>query len=195
MASYTPSDAIDPSKERDWPAQLGMLDWDSTSIVFTKRSLLEFLKYAGVTVDPNFTNIGKLPRYAKFGKLSGDTSVAKDSGSAGSSAASASAPAADFKPTRRVREPPGGAHANIFQHDVDDDALAGAPPKEPAPAEATASPSSPPDAEANEESQMPQSKSRGGVAGLWDEPDKPAFKPTRRVREIPGGKDSISGLF
>ena len=57
-----------------------MLDWDSTSIVFTKRSLIEFLKqvsltseplhvgltsngrYTGTTVDPNFTNIQKLPR-------------------------------------------------------------------------------------------------------------------------------------
>lgn len=56
------------SKERDWPANLGtssqldrplrmpliinlvystgMMDWDNTSIVFTKRSLIEFLKYA-----------------------------------------------------------------------------------------------------------------------------------------------------
>lgn len=58
---YTPSEVVDMSKERDWAAALGvcsllgvwhvihsytagMLDWDSTSIVFTKRSLLEFLK-------------------------------------------------------------------------------------------------------------------------------------------------------
>ena len=56
-----------------------MLDWDSTGILFTKRSLIEFLKlvhslekfnrfnigsyrYTGVTVDVNLTNIGKLPR-------------------------------------------------------------------------------------------------------------------------------------
>ena len=50
------------SKERDWPANLGifakdrpylclpisaytgMLDWDSTGVLFTKRSLIEFLK-------------------------------------------------------------------------------------------------------------------------------------------------------
>ena len=60
-------------------AYTGMLDWDSTGVLFTKRSLIEFLKlvlsygkfnhlnigsyrYTGVTVDPNFTNIGKLPR-------------------------------------------------------------------------------------------------------------------------------------
>ena len=57
----------------------GMLDWDNTNIVFTKRSLIEFLKYAmlmdhhasfanllwrytGTTVDTNFQNVSKLPR-------------------------------------------------------------------------------------------------------------------------------------
>ena len=57
----------------------GMLDWDNTNIVFTKRSLIEFLKfvflsanasnsdddsdrYTGTTVDTNFSNISKLPR-------------------------------------------------------------------------------------------------------------------------------------
>lgn len=56
----------------------GMMDWDDTSIVFTKRSLIQFLKYAfstlalaslanlfwrytGTTVDTNFQNISKLP--------------------------------------------------------------------------------------------------------------------------------------
>ncbi|TCD59816.1 hypothetical protein EIP91_011395, partial [Steccherinum ochraceum] len=45
MATYTPSTAVDMSKEKDWPMALGMMDWDTTNIVFTKRSLLEFLKY------------------------------------------------------------------------------------------------------------------------------------------------------
>lgn len=59
---FTPSTTVDMSKERDWPASLGitlqsmrhrpinlflltgMLDWDSTGVLFTKRSLIEFLK-------------------------------------------------------------------------------------------------------------------------------------------------------
>ncbi|KAF7984066.1 hypothetical protein HWV62_17616 [Athelia sp. TMB] len=60
--TFTPSATFDPTKEKDWQANLGMLDWDTTKIVFTKRSLLEFLKSTGTTVDPNFTNLSKLPR-------------------------------------------------------------------------------------------------------------------------------------
>ncbi|KAI0668563.1 hypothetical protein C8Q78DRAFT_1047816 [Trametes maxima] len=189
-STFTPSDIIDPTKERDWPANLGMLDWDRTGIVFTKRSLLEFLKYAGVTVDPNFTNIQKLPRYAKFGKLSAAEASSEASEAAGqSSEAAAVAPsessvADDFKPTRRVRDPPGGRQHNIFGDNIDDDALAGAPPK---PAVAVQ--------ESVEEESALRNKRTDTVAGLWDAPEDGGFKPTRRVRERPGGKDSISGLF
>ena len=109
-------------------------------------------RYTGTTVDPNFTNIQKLPRaskswlplfsnlqlshgragYAQFGKLSGDADVGQGSTAtttASSASTSQAAPATDFKPTRRVREPPGGSHSNIFQYDGEDDALAYAPPK------------------------------------------------------------------
>ncbi|EIW60726.1 uncharacterized protein TRAVEDRAFT_146360 [Trametes versicolor FP-101664 SS1] len=187
--TFTPSNTIDMDKERDWPANLGMLDWDSTSVVFTKRSLLEFLKYAGITVDPNFTNIQKLPRYATFGKLSGDASAAPDASSAGTEAAATAAapaqevpPVSDFKPTRRVRDPPGGRQHNIFDDVVEEDALSGAPPKA-----------------GDVAADAPRNRRTTSVAGLWDAPDNTSnnsgFKPTRRVREIPGGKDSISGLF
>lgn len=59
MSSFTPSNTFD-TPEKDWQANLGerstslsfkslndisgMLDWDSTKIVFTKRQLIEFLK-------------------------------------------------------------------------------------------------------------------------------------------------------
>ncbi len=36
----------------------------------------------------------------------------------------------DFKPTRRVRDPPGGRQHNIFDDVVEADALSSAPPKE-----------------------------------------------------------------
>ncbi|KAI9056837.1 hypothetical protein FKP32DRAFT_1598722 [Trametes sanguinea] len=189
------------SKERDWPANLGMLDWDNTSIVFTKRSLIEFLKYAGVTVDPNFTNIQKLPRYAKFGKISGETAAANaEEGSAGSESAAAAAQessdAGDFKPTRRVRDPPGGATHRIFGDLQDDDVLASAPPK-PSTTAPVALHAETKENVAAEAENRPETKTRtSSVAGLWDAPKKDdGFKPTRRVREMPGGKDSISGLF
>ncbi|KAH9857723.1 hypothetical protein C2E23DRAFT_748213 [Lenzites betulinus] len=193
--TFTPSDLVDMSKERDWPASLGVLDWDNTSIVFTKRSLLEFLKYAGITVDPNFTNIQKLPRYVQFGKISGEGSASAGESSAGSeatptaAAASAAQATSDFKPTRRVRDPPGGRQHNIFGDSADDDALAGAPPKPGAAVEAET-----PDAQSDADGA--KNRRATSVAGLWDarEPDN-GFKPTRRVRERPGGKDSISGLF
>lgn len=35
-----------------------------------------------------------------------------------------------FRPSRRVRTTPGGAHTNIFGHEDDDDALANAPPRQ-----------------------------------------------------------------
>ncbi|KAI0831794.1 hypothetical protein BC628DRAFT_1310449 [Trametes gibbosa] len=191
LFSFTPSDIVDMSKERDWPASLGLLDWDNTSIVFTKRSLLEFLKYAGITVDPNFTNIQKLPRYAQFGKISGEVTASAGESSAGPEASAAAknlAPAvqatSDFKPTRRVRDPPGGRQHNIFGDDAGDDALAGAPPK--------------PRAAVSYRLLsliLRLNRRTTSVAGLWDahEPDT-GFKPTRRVRERPGGKDSISGV-
>ncbi|KAI0648211.1 hypothetical protein C8Q79DRAFT_954343 [Trametes meyenii] len=188
-STFTPSDIIDPTKERDWPANLGMLDWDRTSILFTKRSLLEFLKYAGVTVDPNFTNIQKLPRYAKFGKLSAAEASGEAPEAAGqtseavAAAPSESSAASDFKPTRRVRDPPGGRQHNIFGDNIDDDALAGAPPK------AAVQES------AEDDGALRSRKTTDSVAGLWDTHEDGGFKPTRRVRERPGGKDSISGLF
>jgi hypothetical protein len=59
--AFSQSKVINYDKERDWPSNIGMLDWDNTNIVFTKRSLIEFLKYTGTTVDTNFSNIAKLP--------------------------------------------------------------------------------------------------------------------------------------
>ncbi|KAG6909465.1 hypothetical protein DXG01_000451 [Tephrocybe rancida] len=136
MSTFTPTNSIDMTKERGWPAELGMLDWDSTNIVFTKRSLIEFLKYTGTTVDPNFTNIAKLPRYAKFGKISEDAPAVVSTGEAPTLPASTSISADDFKPTRRVRTVPGRPHSDIFGASIEDDALASAPPMNPAPAPA-----------------------------------------------------------
>ncbi|KZT66706.1 hypothetical protein DAEQUDRAFT_729979 [Daedalea quercina L-15889] len=206
-STFTPSSAIDWEKERDWAANLGMLDWDNTQIVFSKRTLLEFLKYAGVTVDPNFTNIQKLPRYARFGTLSGDSAtlpeVLPEVRAKQDAIATASQTENGYRPSRRVRAAPGGGHTNIFGND-NDDALTSAPPR---PGEtsvspvaspevaADASPKATPDEAAAESRPRAKRNASSGISGLWDEPDPQAFKPTRRVREMPGGKDSISSLF
>ncbi|KAK7693101.1 hypothetical protein QCA50_002667 [Cerrena zonata] len=179
MPTFTPSDAIDMSKERDWAANLGMLDWDNTSIVFTKRTLIEFLKYTGTTVDTNFTNISKLPRYAKFGKITGEEETTPAAAEASSAAATTTATAppattidSGFKPSRRVRTAPGGPTHNIFGGDSDDDALAAAPPRPAA-----------------------QPTVASTTTASAAEPERPAFIPSRKVREPPGGRDSIADIL
>lgn len=70
--------------------------------------------------------------YAKFGKISEPVQGAGASAEALADGvqASISTSSDGLKPTRRVREPPGGAHSNIFGGcDDEDDALARAPPK------------------------------------------------------------------
>ncbi|TFK72557.1 hypothetical protein BDN72DRAFT_836122 [Pluteus cervinus] len=199
--TFTPTEPVDLAKEKDWPASLGLLDWDSTKILFTKRTLIEFLKYSGITVDPNFTNISKLPRYAKFGKL--ETS---STGADGDNVSSDDADA--YRPSRRVRTVPGGPHTDIFKVEAEGDALSLAPPK-PADDEEPMVPAAPePEPEATEEaginftsSVRPSRRVRtvpGGassVGALWDAPEPETFKPTRRVRERPGGQDNIDSIF
>jgi len=202
-STYTTSTAIDMSKEKDWQANLGMLDWDSTSIVFTKRTLIEFLKYTGTTVDPNFTNISKLPRYAKFGKIA-------ESSSASGAVASDPAVVTEYEtiiPSRRVRAPPGGKHTDIFSHESEDDALSKAPPK-PTEQTVTDSTSEVPAAQpaATEFEPLTDIKpsrrvrstpgGKDSIGSLWDDTHTAEeFKPTRRVRQGPGGQDHISDLF
>ncbi|KAJ7489952.1 hypothetical protein B0H11DRAFT_2229459 [Mycena galericulata] len=166
--TFTPTSPVNMSSEKDWAANLGMLDWDSTNIVFTKRSLMEFLKYTGTTVDTNFANIQKLPRYAKFGKIADGADGAVESRVAVTVASGSvtPSPSTDFKPTRRVRELPGGPRTNIFADEEVPDALSMAPPK----VENTA-------------------------ACLHIRSSCTGFKPTRRVREAPGGNSSLNSFW
>ncbi|CAE7091889.1 unnamed protein product [Rhizoctonia solani] len=167
MPEFTPVQVVDRSKEKEWPHKLGIMDWDDTRIVFTKRQLIDFLKYTGVTIDTNFSQIAKLPRYAEFGTISGDLSsvepVALETSAAAPPTESVSSNPGDptWKPTRRVHEP----------------SRAAAPPARAAPAPA-AKPASP-------EPQAPRVVDNDGNA----------FIPTRRVRTAPGGKDSIGAFL
>ncbi|KAI6028311.1 hypothetical protein F5J12DRAFT_804485 [Pisolithus orientalis] len=186
-STFTPSRDVDMTKEKDWPLNLGMLDWDSTNIVFTKRSLVEFLKYAGVTVDPGFTNIQKLPRYAKFGKMA--TNEAEPAGIAETTLPAVT----ETSPNRR-----------LLAEEFTDDALSMAPPR---PSEGNVSddaikPVSTVEGSTGTGDFRPTRRVRttpGGsssIASIFGHDDtQQEFVPTRKVRERPGGKDNIEGLF
>ncbi|KAF8448064.1 hypothetical protein L210DRAFT_2834958 [Boletus edulis BED1] len=178
---FTPSQAIDMSKEKDWPMHLGMLDWDNTKVVFTKRSLVEFLKYTGITIDPGFTNIQKLPRYAQFGNMV----ASSDSEETTDQETTSSTPAAQPPARTGVQ--------NLFEEQAIDDALATAPPPPSAhqPDDAPASSGFRPTRRVRT---IPGGADSIGHIFAKDEPTE-QFIPTRRVRQRPGGTDSIEGLF
>ncbi|KAL5529410.1 hypothetical protein ACEPAG_5395 [Sanghuangporus baumii] len=214
-AGFTPTNVVDMDKEREWAGNIGMMDWDNTKIVFTKRSLIEFLKYTGTTVDTNFSNIAKLPRYATFGKISQDVAAEVEShniqsGSVDTTASPPKEESSSFRPSRRVRTTPGGPTSGLFEEEFPDDALSHAPPKMKATAE-PAVPAANVDVKpaATEDILLPTSGVRpsrrvrtapGGkdslAGGLWGgESDHTEFKPTRRVRQGPGGQDSVASLL
>ncbi|KAL5511449.1 hypothetical protein ACEPAH_4665 [Sanghuangporus vaninii] len=212
--TFTPTNVVDMNKEREWAGDIGMMDWDNTKIVFTKRSLIEFLKYTGTTVDTNFSNIAKLPKYATFGKISQDIAAdvenhSVQSGSVETTASSPKEEPGSFRPSRRVRTTPGGPTSGLFEEEFPDDALSQAPPK----MKATTEPVVPAEnvdvkPAATEDIPLPRSGVRpsrrvrtapGGkdslAEGLWGgESDHTEFKPTRRVRQGPGGQDSVASV-
>ncbi|KAF5358224.1 hypothetical protein D9756_001818 [Leucocoprinus leucothites] len=192
-SSFTPSDAIDMSSEKTWPSSLGLLDWDSTTPLNVDS------RYTGTTVDPNFTTIAKLPRYAKFGKLSAEAPDAPSAQAAENTTVEGDA----FRPSRRVRTAPGGGHTNIFGYEEEeDDALASAPPKR---ADADAHDATEKKAVGSVETQASEHKpsrrvrthpgGKDSIGSLWDADDPEEFKPTRRVREGPGGQDHLTGFW
>ncbi|KAK2460533.1 hypothetical protein APHAL10511_007003 [Amanita phalloides] len=219
---FTPTNVVDLSKEKEWAANLGMLDWDSTCIIFSKRSLIEFLKYTGTTVDTNFNNISKLPRYAKFGMLTslpepGGTEVTSPESKAIGAKdqsyelghASVSGDDATSKTNRRDQTIAGGPIYDIFGHDEGEDALSMAPSKSGGPIrevdgfgekEARVETL---ETETNTSSNFKPSRrvrtQPGGqstLGNLWksDQPIEEQ-KPSRRVREGPGGQDHLNNLF
>ncbi|KAG9098491.1 hypothetical protein FRC06_006340 [Ceratobasidium sp. 370] len=189
--SYTPVAVVD-SNEKDWAYKIGLMDWDDTKIVFTKRSLIDFLKHVDVTVDTNLAQLSKLPRFAEFGKISGEAPAAAAPAEASAPKAApvaARAPAdpsdPSWVPTRRVRTAPGGTQTFSFG---DDEEVAAPPPRvAPVPAPAPAQPAVPVQAS------KPEAPADTGYRVVDN--DGNLFKPTRRVRDTPGGRDSVHALF
>ncbi|KIJ69515.1 hypothetical protein HYDPIDRAFT_106153 [Hydnomerulius pinastri MD-312] len=173
-STFTPSQGIDMSKEKDWPMNLGMMDWDNTKIVFTKRTLVEFLKYAGVTVDPGFMNISKLPRYAQFGKMT--EGVVAEEPAANATASSPS----------DAQSPSSTGTSRLLGEELADDALSTAPPR-------------PTESESGEFKPTRRVRTNPGgtssLGSLFTDDVQEQFVPTRKVRQRPGGADNIEGLF
>ncbi|KAG9036197.1 hypothetical protein FRB95_009560 [Tulasnella sp. JGI-2019a] len=194
-------------KEKDWAYELGLMDWDKTKIVFTKRQLVDFLGYVGVAVDPNLLNIAKLPRYAVFGRMSDE--VAGQQVAPATQAAAVTQPAQagtttssdGFKPTRRVREAPGGFQTDIFGDYEEDEA----PPsknvvaaKEDIPEPQVQQQVAPASSDGFKPTRRVRQVPGGAqtdIFGSFGDEEQEVFKPTRRVRTQPGGEDNINGLF
>jgi len=184
-SSFTPLKGFGPADEQDWTANLGMLNWDDSSIVFTKRNLVEFLRRVGVTVDPSWKNMKEIPRYAKLGQKLDTAGTPLEPSASTSSAAPSSGPVqGGFKPSRRVRQNPGGITTlNIFGESDE------SPPFPPATQATSPKASEPPTSDNAIEEQEGSANKEESVAS------HEGPRPSRRVREVPGGKDSINDIL
>ncbi|KAF8334030.1 uncharacterized protein EI90DRAFT_3050753 [Cantharellus anzutake] len=192
MPDFVPAEGFNASNERDWAATLGMLDWDKTSVVFTKRELVDFLRHMGVTVDTDWRNVSKLPKYASIGRFNGFLSAENKETSSASAPSAAIPPpvqaAGGFKPSRRVRTVPGGPSTINKLFGEDDESSTFPPPKVASPPATATEPPTSDELEKNlDELSLEETERQAAF--------KTAFKPSRRVREIPGGQDTISQLF
>ncbi|KAK0552396.1 hypothetical protein OC846_002903 [Tilletia horrida] len=83
MAQFTPNNTFTSSSESDWAYLLGSLGWNE-HIVFTKESLIDFLKTKNITVSTSFKEIKDVPQYATIGKFDRDPAAAAAASSGGS---------------------------------------------------------------------------------------------------------------
>ncbi|ODN83354.1 hypothetical protein, variant [Cryptococcus amylolentus CBS 6039] len=173
------------------------MNWDTDKIVFSKRSLLEFLKSADVTVNQNFTEIQKLPKYATFGKFS---QAATDAAVADLVDAEIGDPThASNVPSSKATVPRGKTGVNIFPEEYEEeDALSLAPPRDGGDGVDL-------EVERLEKLRVHVEKQKEGGATI-EEVTKdasgdrvsnppPGFKPTRKVTQAPGGKSSVGSIL
>lgn len=206
-------------------------------IVFTKEDFVVFLKQHNVHVGPNFTELAKLPKYATIGKLT----VSDDASPSAASAAPATSTASQvlqqpqqtfeaavpeqsneknvvytssgevFRPSRKVRQLPGGGSAQVtalFGSDADQDEPAPAPARRaaaaaaPAPADDGFEPLGAAPARRVANGNVKESHFHDHVSsdkpGVYEGVRNDAvmnngFRPTRRVR-VPGGTGGLSSI-
>ncbi|KAJ9114228.1 hypothetical protein QFC22_005680 [Naganishia vaughanmartiniae] len=129
-STFQPVHPFNLDDPKSWAQTAGTMDWDTTHICFTKRSLLDFLKQVGVSVGTNYTEISKLPKYATFGKFSqaATNQAVKDLVDAEIADPSS---ADKVHTTRKVTQPPGGPTSiTIAGAEIEEqDALSMAPPR------------------------------------------------------------------
>ncbi|KAJ9092450.1 hypothetical protein QFC21_006832 [Naganishia friedmannii] len=130
QSTFQPVHPFNLDDPKSWAQTAGTMDWDTTHICFTKRSLLDFLKQVGVSVGTNYTEISKLPKYATFGKFSqaATNQAVKDLVDAEIADPSS---ADKVHTTRKVTQSPGGpTSVTISGADIEEqDALSMAPPR------------------------------------------------------------------
>ncbi|KAJ9474798.1 hypothetical protein PHBOTO_004683 [Pseudozyma hubeiensis] len=244
MTSFTTNPNFDRenSNPKDWAYHLGCLP-QKHHIVFTKEDFVSFLKQHNVHVGPNFTELSKLPKFATIGKLT----VADEAGPSAASVAApsqvsqsqqqqqsavASAPEQSddknvvytssgevFRPSRKVRQLPGGGSAQVtalFGDDAEDEEPVPVASRR-APAPAAVAPTAPAPADDGFEplGAAPARRVASGNVKAQQEShfydsvgsDKPGvyegvrndavmnngFRPTRRVR-VPGGTGGLSSI-
>ena len=192
--TFTPT-AKFSSNERNWQAEIGMLPW-TTSIVFTKESLVRFLKTLDVEVDPNMSQLKKLPKFGTCGVLSeGENNLVQPSPAATAPVASteqSDLPA--FIPTRKVREQPGGGSsqiASLLGGDRQSDAMNWVPP--PIAQQSSINPVEAPSAPTAEQTPAPAPEEEELPRVMM--PDGSRFIPSRKVREPVGGHSSMADLL
>jgi len=201
-STFTPTHPFNMEDPKSWGSTIGMMNWDNDKIVFTKRSLLEFLKSCQLTVNTNFSEIQKLPKYATFGRFS---QAATDAAVADLVDAEIADPTSDAvvdstkstvpRPSRKVVDPPGGKQSvRLFGEEYEEiDALSLAPPRGGGDGV---------DVEVERMERLkvhvePEIEGTAKVeevseenAGRVSNPP-PGFRPTRKVREGPGGASTM----
>ncbi|KAE8541000.1 hypothetical protein D1P53_002353 [Cryptococcus gattii VGV] len=200
-STFTPIHPFNMEQPKSWSSTIGMLNWDNDKIVFSKRSLLEFLKSAGVTVNQNFSEIQKLPKYATFGKFS---QAATDAAVADLVEAEIADPTTESSiPPSKSTVPRNGKENNVrlFGEEYEEqDALSLAPPRDGGDGVDV-------EVERSERMKMHVEPEQEGGAKIEDVKDDdkekkdrvsnppPGFKPTRKVTQAPGGKSSVGSIL
>lgn len=175
---FTPSSQLSAnSNPRNWAYELGMLP-QNASIVFTKASLIAYLKTHQIEVGSNYAELSKVPKYATIGKMQEESFatpvIVKSEPVKQETSATFSAP----------REAPS---APLQSQQAT-----------PIPVVAAASPVESTTPAAPMERKMPNTMTSSDPPAVIEvkTADGNAFRPTRRVREpIGGGSAQIGALF
>ncbi|WRT67355.1 uncharacterized protein IL334_004326 [Kwoniella shivajii] len=207
-STFAPIHPFEMDQPKTWGGTIGMMHWDNDKIVFSKRSLLEFLKSADITVNQNFSEIQKLPKYATFGRFS---QAATDAAVADLVEAEIGDPTTEDRlpanqttvprPTRKVVDPPGGKQSiRLFGEEYEEeDALSLAPPRDGGDGVDV-------EIERLERLKVHAEPVRDGGAHIEEDVNSsggsgrksnpaPGFRPTRKVREGPGGTSQMGAAL